>query len=112
MNTGGIRDILQSLGIDIGYWLAGFAGGVCSLTYLRGLSRSQAILAVFTSLCCAVYLTPVVVAKLSIADPRSQYGVAFVTGLVAMNIVPLIRATVERVVQARLNIDPTDGGPK
>jgi len=108
------RDILDSLGINVGFWLAGFAGGICSLASMKDLTRLQAILAVATSLCCAVYLTPLAVIKLSIVDPRAQYGAAFVIGLTGMKLVPLIQSVADRFLRTKAAAiaPPSAGDPQ
>lgn len=77
-------------GIKLGTIVAGFAGGVVSLTYLRGLSTVQSILAVFTGLTFSVYITPLVFSYFfenSMNTPLEN-AIAFVLGLTAMNIIP------------------------
>lgn len=71
---------------------AGFVGAVLSLTFLKGLTRAQAISAVAIGFSCSVFTTPLTIAYFSLpADSASEYGVAFLIGLLAMNIVPAIR---------------------
>lgn len=77
-------------GIKLGTMIAGFAGGVVSLTYLRGLTALQGVLAVFTGATFAVYFTPIVFsyAFKSTGSSDIENGIAFVLGLTAMNIIP------------------------
>lgn len=77
-------------GLKLGTIVAGFAGGVVSLTYLRGLSTVQSVLAVFTGLTFAVYITPLLFAYFFADGGRSdiEHAIAFVLGLTAMNIIP------------------------
>lgn len=75
------------LGIKFAVILAGFAGGVVSLSFVKELSARQAMLAVFTGTVTANYLTPVVA---SYFDALHAYEnpTAFVIGLTAMNLIP------------------------
>ena len=76
------------LGVKFATLLAGFAGGVVSLSFVSGLTKPQAILSVLTGALTAGYLTPVVLHYLSLTAPELQNGAAFFIGLTAMNIVP------------------------
>lgn len=77
-------------GVKIGTLIAGFAGGVVSLSFLSGLTTGQSLLAVFTGLASAAYITPVVIHYIFYTTPNLQVenGIAFVVGLSAMNIIP------------------------
>ena len=78
------------LGIKAWTLVAGFAGGVVSLSFIKALTVTQGALAVFTGVASAVFLTPAIMLYLWPAqtDPRLEYGVAFIIGLTAMNIIP------------------------
>jgi len=95
----------QSLGAFIGIKLtqivAGFAGGVVSLAFLQGLSRKQAVLAVVVGCLSSAYLTDPVVYFFNIG-PSLINGTAFVIGLCAMNIIPLIKKAVAQRVEGRI----------
>lgn len=116
----GVREALDALGIRIGVLLAGAAGGIVSLQYLKNLSRTETVLALFSSLALACYLTPVVVSGFGIDKQAYQFGCAFILGLCALHIIPAIRAAapaITRWVITRFtggSIQPTqgDGGNK
>ena len=75
------------LGVKMATLVAGFAGGVVSLSYVRELSKAQAFMAVITGSLFAGYATPV--ANHYFALPGElENGVAFIIGLTAMNIIP------------------------
>jgi len=76
------------LGVKFATLVAGFAGGVVSLSFVRGLTKQQALLSVFTGAVTAGYLTPVVHKYLTLNTLELQNVAAFVVGLTAMNIVP------------------------
>ncbi|WP_397448149.1 peptidase M48, Ste24p [Pseudomonas sp. NA-150] len=81
--------ILAKYGVAI----AGFAGAILSLTFLRGLTRGQAASAFFTGFASAIFTTPLAVSFFHITpDGETQYGVAFLIGLLAMNIIPGLKA--------------------
>ncbi|MGC1550826.1 MAG: hypothetical protein WA777_20075 [Rhodanobacter sp.] len=84
---------LSSLGIKLVPTVAGFAGGVVSLAFIQNLTKPQAVMSVVVGLLSANYLNPVAVAKLSIT-PDLQGGSAFVIGLCAMSIIPIIKKAV------------------
>jgi hypothetical protein len=82
--------ISAALGVKLSTTVAGFAGGIVSLAFLKNLTRLQAVVAVVTGSLCAAYLTPVAVLKLGVS-PDLQNAAAFVIGLCSMNIVPAIK---------------------
>lgn len=72
---------------------AGFAGAILSLTFLRGLTRKEATWAFFTGFASAIFTTPLAISFFKITpDGETQYGVAFLIGLLAMNIIPGLKA--------------------
>lgn len=85
-----------------GSLIAAFAGAILSLSFLKGLTRRQAMCAVVTGFLCSVFTTPFIVAYFSLpGDVESRYGVAFLVGLLAMNLIPGIRAAIERLLAMR-----------
>lgn len=76
-----------------GVAIAGFAGAILSLTFLRGLTRGQAASAFFTGFASAIFTTPLAISFFKLtSDGETQYGVAFLIGLLAMNIIPGLKA--------------------
>ena len=103
--------VTGAIGIKLSTMIAGFAGGVVSLAFVQGLTRTQAVMAVVVGALSAAYLTPVVVAKLGIS-PELQNGAAFVIGLCAMNAIPGVKKAAS-IWAARLtnaSDQPTQGG--
>lgn len=83
------------LGVKYATLVAGFAGGVVSLAYLKEMSRTQMVLAVLTGSMVAGYLTPVAIPMLARAlgieaSPSMENAAAFLLGLTAMNVIPAI----------------------
>jgi len=76
------------LGVKFATLVAGFAGGVVSLSFVSGLTKPQALLSVLTGALTAGYMTPVVLHYMSLPTTELQNGAAFFVGLTAMNIVP------------------------
>lgn len=71
---------------------AGFVGAILSLTFLKDLTRFQAMTAVVIGFSCSIFTTPLTIAYFALpTDSASEYGVAFLIGLLSMNIVPAIR---------------------
>lgn len=94
--------VLAKYGIAI----AGFCGSILSLSFLKGLTRMQAIAAVATGFGCAYYWTMPLAWWLSTqyqmpTDERFLYGTAFTIGLLAMNIIPGVKAAAERALPSR-----------
>lgn len=76
------------MGIKFAALLAGFAGGVVSLSFVKELSKTQATMSVITGSFTAAYLTPVLLHYIGSSTPELQHGAAFFIGLTAMNIIP------------------------
>lgn len=82
--------------------IAGFAGAILSLSFLKGLTRKQAGAAVLTGFLSSVFTTSFVVAQFGLpSDADSRNGVAFLIGLLAMNMIPAVKAAVERLLALR-----------
>lgn len=76
-------------GIKLTFAIAGFWGGVLSLSFIKDLTYRAGVLAVLTGVGSACYLTPIVLRYLfSGATEFESNGVAFVIGLTAMNLIP------------------------
>ena len=83
--------VTTTLGLKLSTMIAGFAGGVVSLANLKSLTYFQGVMAVVAGALTANYLTPAAVRMLSLT-PELNLGIAFVIGLVGMNIVPALKA--------------------
>lgn len=82
--------------------IAGFVGAILSLSFLKGLTRKEAVVAVLTGFASSVFTTPFVVAYFGLpSDVESRYGVAFLIGLLAMNLIPAVKAALERIFALR-----------
>lgn len=89
--------VLAKFGVAIG----GFVGAILSLGFLKDLTRKQAAMAVITGFCCSVFTTPFFVAWLGLPnDQHSRYGVAFIIGFLAMNLIPAIKTAANRIISA------------
>jgi hypothetical protein len=102
----------SALGIKLGWTLAGFAGGIVSLSFLKGISRWQAVSSVFAGAATATYFTPVVSGWFNIASESSQNCAAFVLGLCAMSIVPLVMSTVSKIAKSKADTIAPEGDGK
>lgn len=81
------------LGVKYSALVAGFAGGVISLAYLKELTKAQMVLAVLAGSASAGYLTPVAIPMLARAvgieaSPAFENAAAFLLGLTSMNLIP------------------------
>lgn len=99
------------LGIKYAALVAGFAGGVVSLSYVRPLSRLQSATAVLSGSLVAAYGTPIATYYVGFAAGSPlENGIAFGLGLTAMNIVPGILALADR--WSKNPTRPGQGGDK
>jgi hypothetical protein len=76
--------------------LAGFVGSLVALTFLRELTRLQMLTALGTGLATSTYLTPLVMHYFGVTQDMND-GVAFLLGVVAMNIIPAVIAISESI---------------
>lgn len=85
--------LLAKYGVIIG----GFAGAILSLAFLRGLTRGQAVAAFFTGFVSAIFCTPLAISYFNLGTSGEiQYGAAFLIGLLAMNIIPVLKSVVSQ----------------
>lgn len=82
-------------GVKFATLIAGFAGGVVSLSFVKELKPVQAALAVFTGAVSAGYGTPLVLQYFNLTQ-AGENGIAFLVGLTAMNLIPGIIKLSER----------------
>lgn len=77
-------------GIKLAFAVAGFWGGVVSLSFVKNLTPKQGVLAVITGIASAGYGTPIAAHYVLNAEPSSGMAdaIAFVIGLTAMNLIP------------------------
>lgn len=79
--------MIEIPGVKLGLAIAGLAGGVVSLSYVKPLNKWQAVLAVFTGAVCAAYLTPLAISYFTLS-PAGEHGAAFLIGVTSLNLVP------------------------
>jgi hypothetical protein len=77
-------------GFKIAYAVIGFFGAICSLKFIQGLTKWQAVLSVFIGTNAAVFGTGFVCDQLGIVTENGQFFTCWVIGLTAINTVPLI----------------------
>lgn len=77
-------------GIKLAFAVAGFWGGVVSLSFVKNLTPKQGVLAVLTGIALAGYGTPIAAHYVLNTEPSSSMAnaIAFVLGLTAMNLIP------------------------
>lgn len=97
------------LGIKLSVIIAGFMGGVISLTFVRELTSTQMAAAVATGTVTTHYLTPLVLFY-SGAASSIENGVAFIIGVMAMNIIPGMLRLSEIFKQDPRSFFPGAGG--
>lgn len=74
-------------GIKLSVVIAGFLGGIISLTFVQRLTRFQMATAVGTGTITTHYLTPLAMYYAGVTD-QMESGFAFLIGIMAMNIIP------------------------
>ena len=74
----------EPLGIKAGSVVAGFVGGVVSLSMLRDLTPMRALGTVLCGTACAAYLTPIALEYTGLSG-SSEHALAFFLGVCGMN---------------------------
>ena len=74
-------------GVKLSVVIAGFIGSVISLSFVQRLTRTQMAVAVGTGTVTANYLTPIALYYTGVAV-HLESGIAFLIGIMAMNIIP------------------------
>ena len=76
-------------GVKLAFAVAGFWGGVLSLSFVKNLTPKAGVMAVLTGVGSASYITPVLSQYFGLGgNGFYENGVAFVVGLTAMNLIP------------------------
>lgn len=83
------------LGIKLSAVLAGLIGGIVSLSFIRNLTPLKAFLATLTGAASAAYMTPLIVNGLELGADF-EHAIAFLTGLLGMNVLAGIFKVSER----------------
>ncbi len=76
----------EELGLRVSSLVAGLVGGVLALSMMPKLTFRKSVTAVIGGGACAGYATPIVADVLSLASRNVENGLAFVLGVVGMNI--------------------------
>lgn len=74
-------------GLKYASLIAGFIGGLVSLSFVRTLTKVQMGMSVLVGSVCAGYLTPLGVQYFHFTS-EVENGIAFLVGLTAMNLIP------------------------
>lgn len=86
------------LGVKLATLAAGFAGAVVSLSYIKPLSKLQAVMSVCAGMLSSAYLTPAAMYYIELPPEAAhlENGVAFFIGLGGMHIIPALLSIAER----------------
>ena len=76
----------DELGVKVSSLVAGLVGGVMALSMMPQLTFRKALAAVIGGGACAAYAPPIIVELISLDNRNLENGLAFVLGVVGMNI--------------------------
>lgn len=80
-------EFLESLGIKLPVVIAGFVGSLAALPYLNAKTPLQKLSCLVGGTASAAYLTPLALVFFSTPTQALHGGLAFVMGIVGMNII-------------------------
>jgi small basic protein len=89
------------VGIKLSAVLAGLIGGIVSLSFIRNLTPLKAVFATLTGAASAAYTTPLIVSGFDFGH-ELENAIAFLTGLLGMNVLAGIFKISERFQQKPL----------
>lgn len=84
------------VGVKYSTAIAGFFGSVVALTFAKELTILRLLFAILTGCVTSVYTTDIAVHYLGI-DPTLDNGVAFLIGLTAMALIPVVFSFIEQL---------------
>ncbi len=84
------------VGVKYSTAIAGFFGSVVALTFAKELTILRLLFAILTGCVTSVYTTDMAVHYLGI-DPTLDNGVAFLIGLTAMALIPVVFSFIEQL---------------
>lgn len=84
------------VGVKYSTAIAGFFGSVVALTFAKELTLLRLLFAILTGSLTSVYTTDIAVHYLGI-DPTLDNGVAFLIGLTAMALIPVVFSFIEQL---------------
>jgi hypothetical protein len=76
----------DELGLKVSSLVAGLIGGVMTMSMMPQLTWRRALTAVFGGGACAAYATPIAAELLGLASRHMENGLAFVLGVIGMNL--------------------------
>lgn len=94
-------DFEQQFGIKLSVLLAGFIGGVVSLTYETKITFYRALLLIISGAAVAAYLQPLAEHWMNLPENLST-ALGFVLGLVSMKVIHFIMQYTEGTLQKHL----------
>jgi len=79
-------NVLQFFGTKVSVLMGAAIGAVFSLIITKGLRPLAAIISLFVGFVTSVYVTPMIVDYFAIGTPSLENGIAFLLGVVGMNL--------------------------
>jgi uncharacterized membrane protein YeaQ/YmgE (transglycosylase-associated protein family) len=92
----GLQELWSALEIKVSTTVAGLIGGILALSMMPKLTFRKAVTAVIGGAACAAYATPLAVYFFSIENRNLENALAFVMGVVGMNVLGGIFTLSER----------------
>jgi len=104
-------DLMHAIGVQVGFLVAGFSGGVVSTLFATNLTRAQALGSIIASLLTSSYATPAAIQYFNIDANPYKFGTAFLIGLFTMSLVPALKLIGNRYLAARVQGLANDKSP-
>ena len=96
-----IDSIFVTLGLTKGATIGGFLGALVSLKFIEGMTWLQRIPTVFGGMCCAAYVTPLVL-DLASMSAKTESAIAFLIGVFGMSVAAaVVKALPELITAAK-----------
>lgn len=94
-----LSNLFWAFMVKYGFPIAAFFGSVMSLALLRPLTKKEAGLSVAVGFFTAIFCTDLLIVHFGLSfEGMARNGIAYLVGLFAMNIIPVVKIALKRLV--------------
>jgi hypothetical protein len=98
-----LSNLFWAFMVKYGFPIAAFLGSVMSLALLRPLTKKEAGASVAVGFFTAIFCTDLMIVHFGLSfEGMARNGVAYLVGLFAMNIIPVVKIALKRLIPTLL----------
>lgn len=99
-----VSSLFWAFMVKYGFPVAALAGSVLSLALLRPLSKKEAGASVAIGFFTAIFCTDLIIVHFGFSfDGMARNGIAYLVGLFAMNVIPVVKIALKRFIPQLLS---------